>query len=88
MARSLLVEVVTPDSTVFTGEVESVVATAPDGEMGIFPLHAPMVAQLGNGQLRLKRADTEKMEVYITSGGYLQVAEDKAIILTDTASAA
>ena len=88
MARSLLVEVVTPDTTVFSGEVVSLVVTAPDGEVGVFPLHAPMVAQLGDGQLRLKRADTEKTEVFTTEGGYLQIAEDKAIILTDTAVAA
>ena len=88
MARSLLVEVVTPDSTVFSGEVESVVVTAPDGEVGVFPMHAPMVAQLGDGQLRLKLAGTDKIELFTATGGYLQVAEDKAIILTDSAKAA
>jgi len=87
MARSLLVEVVTPDSTVFSGEVVSVVVTAPDGEVGVLPLHAPMVAQLGDGQLRLKRPD-DKVEIFTTEGGYLQVAEDKAIILTDSAQPA
>ena len=88
MTRSLLVEVVTPDTTVFSGEVASVVVTAPDGEVGVFPLHAPMVAQLGDGQLRLRLVDTDKVEVFTTEGGYLQVAEDKAIILTDSAAAA
>jgi F-type H+-transporting ATPase subunit epsilon len=83
-----LVEVVTPDTTVFSGEVASLVVTAPDGEVGVFPLHSPMVAQLGEGQLRLKLAETEKVEVFTTAGGYLQVAEDKAIVLTDSASAA
>jgi F-type H+-transporting ATPase subunit epsilon len=88
MTRSLLVEIVTPDSTVFSGEVASLVATTPDGEVGVFPLHAPMVARLGSGQMRLKRVDIGKTDVYTTEGGYLQVAEDKAIILTDSATTA
>jgi len=88
MTRSLLVEVVTPEMTVFSGEVESLVVTAPDGEVGVFPLHAPMIARLGEGKLRLKRADINKTESYTTEGGYLQVAEDKAIVLTDAAVAA
>jgi F-type H+-transporting ATPase subunit epsilon len=87
MARSLLVEVVTPDATIFSGEVESVIATAPDGELGVLPMHAPLVAQLGSGQLRLKRVGTDTPLVYETSGGYLQVAEDKALVLTDSAKA-
>jgi F-type H+-transporting ATPase subunit epsilon len=85
MARSLLVEVITPDATIFSGEVELVVASEPDGEIGILPLHAPLVAQLGEGQLRLKRVGVDAPEIYLTKGGYLQVAEDKAIILTDSA---
>jgi F-type H+-transporting ATPase subunit epsilon len=88
MARSLLVEVVTPDATIFSGEVEKVVATTPEGELGVLPLHAPLVAMLGDGQLRLTRVGADAPDIYRTSGGYLQVAEDKAVILTDSAVAA
>ncbi|MDR1775046.1 MAG: ATP synthase F1 subunit epsilon [Actinomycetes bacterium] len=88
MARSLLVEVVTPDATVFSGEVESVVVTTPEGELGVLPMHAPLVARLGKGQLRLRPVGKEAAQVFTTEGGYFQVAEDKAIVLTDSAQAA
>jgi F-type H+-transporting ATPase subunit epsilon len=87
MTRSLLVEVVTPDATIFSGEVEKLIATTPEGEMGVFPLHAPLVTVLGSGQLRLTPVGAAAPDVYTTSGGYLQVAEDKAVILTDSAVA-
>ena len=85
MPRTLQVDVVTPESNVFSGEVKSIVVTTPDGEMGVLPMHAPLIAELGEGIMRLTRAEDEIVEVYTTKGGFLQVAEDQAIVLTDWA---
>jgi len=85
MVRSLTVEVVTPSATVYKGEVEMVVATTTGGEVGILPLHAPIVAELAAGELRLKKGTAEETEVFATYGGYLQCAEDHMIVLTDNA---
>lgn len=85
MVRSLTVEVVTPSATVYKGEVEMVVATTTGGEVGILPLHAPIVAELAAGELRLKKGAAEETEVFATYGGYLQCAEDHMIVLTDNA---
>jgi len=86
MARTLKVEVVTPDSKVFSGEVNSIVITAPDGEVGILPMHAPLIAELGHGILRFTRDADNIVETFQAKGGYLQIAEDYAIVLTDSAS--
>ena len=45
----LKVSVISPESVLFEGEVESLVAPAFDGEVGILPSHAPMVTLLGRG---------------------------------------
>jgi F-type H+-transporting ATPase subunit epsilon len=84
MARILLCEIVTPERIVYTNEVEMIVAPALDGELGILPLHAPMVAALKAGEVRAKY-DGDKTEWFAISGGYLQVHEDKVIILADDA---
>jgi F-type H+-transporting ATPase subunit epsilon len=86
MARILLCEIVTPERIVYTNEVEMIVAPALDGELGILPLHAPMVAALKAGEVRAKY-DGDKTEWFAISGGYLQVNEDKVIILADDAVA-
>jgi len=85
MARTLLVQVVSPEAIIFDGEVEMVVATTTDGEIGILPLHAPIVAELKPGELRLKKGANEEPKVFSIYGGYLQFAEDKMIVLTDDA---
>lgn len=88
MARTLLCEIVTPESIVYTNEVEMVVATTPKGEVGILPLHMPLVTTLSPGEVRLRfGSGAADWEFFSISGGYMQVHEDKVIILADAAIA-
>ena len=86
MARTLIVEIVTPEKIVYTNEVEMVVAPTIDGEIGVLPLHAPLVGALKAGEVRVKQGET--VEWFAVSGGYIQVHEDKVIILADDAEIA
>ena len=86
MARTLIVEIVTPEKIVYTNEVEMVVAPTIDGEIGVLPLHAPLVGALKGGEVRVKQGDT--VEWFAVSGGYIQVHEDKVIVLADDAEIA
>jgi F-type H+-transporting ATPase subunit epsilon len=86
MPRTLIVEIVTPEHIVYTNEVEMVVAPTIDGEIGILPLHVPLVWALKAGPVRVKHGD--EVEWFAVSGGYIQVHEDKVIILADDAEAA
>lgn len=86
MDRVLVVEIVTPEHIVYTNEVERVVVPTLDGEVGILPLHAPLVGALKAGEIRVKYGDTT--EWFAVSGGYIQVHEDKVIILADDAEIA
>lgn len=86
MARTLIVEIVTPEKIVYTNEVEMVVAPTIDGEIGVLPLHAPLVGALKGGEVRVKQGDV--VEWFAVSGGYIQVHEDKVIVLADDAEVA
>ena len=73
-----------PRSILYTNEVQMVVATTPDGEIGILPLHAPIVTTLAPGEVRLRFGDASAdWEFFSIAGGYLQVHEDKVIVLAD-----
>jgi len=88
MARTLLCEIVTPESILYTNEVEMVVATTPAGEVGILPLHMPLVTTLAPGEVRLRfGSGAADWEFFSISGGYMQVHEDKVIFLADAAVA-
>jgi F-type H+-transporting ATPase subunit epsilon len=86
MARTLIAEIVTPESILYTNEVQMVVASTPEGEIGILPMHAPIVTVLAAGEVRLRFGDgAADWEFFSISGGYLQVHEDKVIVLADNA---
>lgn len=82
----LKVSVISPEAVLFEGEVQSIVAPAFDGEVGILTSHAPMVTLLGRGTLRLVAGAGERR--FTVAGGFLQVADDAVRIVTERAAPA
>jgi F-type H+-transporting ATPase subunit epsilon len=80
----LKVSVISPEAVLFEGETDAVVAPANDGEIGILTGHAPLMALLGNGQLRLG----ESRQRFNVSGGFLQVINDDVRVVTEKATPA
>ena len=79
----LTVSVVTPEETVVETTAESVVVPLFDGEIGIQPLHAPMIGRLGYGEMRVKSgADSTS---YYVDGGFVQVADNVVSVMTNRA---
>ena len=80
----LHVSVISPEKVLFEGDVDSVVAPAFDGEVGILTRHAPMLTLLGRGTLRLAAAGGESRR-FAVEGGFLQVADDHVRVVTESA---
>ena len=78
----LKVSVISPESVLFEGEADSVIAPAYDGEVGILTGHAPLMALLGEGQLRLGSGSGRAFKV---SGGFMQVLNDQVRVVTEKA---
>lgn len=82
----LRVVVISPERTLFEGAADSVIAPAWDGELGILRGHAPLMALLGSGELRVRRGgDTERFHV---AGGFLQVVDNVVTVLSEQAESA
>jgi F-type H+-transporting ATPase subunit epsilon len=80
----LKVSVISPEAVLFEGETDSVVAPAYDGEVGILSDHAPLMALLGQGQLRVGSGSARRFNV---SGGFMQVLNNQVRVVTEKASA-
>jgi len=75
------VEVLTAESAVISTDVESVVATTLDGQIGVLRGHVPLVTILQPGELVLRTGDEE---TYLSvSGGFLRVMPDRVVVLAD-----
>jgi len=84
MASRLTCSVITPEAQMFDGPADFVVVPAHDGEIGILPGRAPLLAKLGAGLLRLTKPGGGK-ESWFIAGGFVQVLDNKVIVLTQRA---
>ncbi|CAA9300487.1 MAG: ATP synthase epsilon chain [uncultured Gemmatimonadetes bacterium] len=85
-AGALRVTVLSPEQTVFQGTADSVVAPAFNGKLGILRGHAPLMALLGEGELRVTTGGDERR--FMVAGGFLQVADDEVTVLSERATPA
>lgn len=84
MAKLFAVDVVTPESVIWQGEAEFVLARTVDGEMGVLADHEPLMAALATGVVEISTADGNRVTVG-THGGFLQVFQNQVTLLTDRA---
>ena len=81
------IDVVSAESEIFSGSAIMVYAPAEMGEVGIAPRHAPMLARLKPGEVRVVAQDGEEQRIYV-SGGILEVQPHVVTILADVATRA
>jgi len=83
MAGTFTLRVVSPEGNVLKEEAEFVVIPGETGEIGILPNHAPLIAAMTVGVIRYTINGTTHR--IATSGGFVEVADNKVSILADTA---
>jgi F-type H+-transporting ATPase subunit epsilon len=79
----LLLEIVTPEAKAFSGEVEMVVLPGVEGELGVLPMHVPLMTQLLPGEVRILQ-DGKQTELVVGTG-FVEVSQTHVSILTDMA---
>jgi len=79
----LHLKIVTPEKIIVDESVDMVTLTTSEGEIGVLPHHAALMAKLLPGELRIKKGG--KTEILATGDGFIQVADNVLTILTDLA---
>jgi F-type H+-transporting ATPase subunit epsilon len=87
MAKPFRVDVVSPETTVWSGEATFVVARTPDGEIGIMADHEPLLASLVTSAVTVEGVDGSRTTIGV-HGGFLQVLRNQVTLLTDRAQVA
>jgi F-type H+-transporting ATPase subunit epsilon len=83
---SLDLLVVTPERQLVHESVDSLQLPGREGYLGILPGHAPLITELGYGELSFNKGK-EKLHL-TTMGGYAEVLPDRVIVLADIAERA
>lgn len=83
MTSTMQCDMVSAEAEIFSGEVQRMTVMGSQGELGIYPHHAPLLTALKPGVVRL--IDKEGHEkVFYVSGGMLEIVPSGVTVLADT----
>jgi len=83
MASTLRLEIVTPEAKTYSEDVDMVTLPGIEGEMGIFPMHVPLMTQITAGEVAVRKGG---QDLFLAVGeGFVEITGEKVAILTDMA---
>jgi F-type H+-transporting ATPase subunit epsilon len=81
--RTFDLSLVTPEGPAYEGEAEMLIVPGASGEIGVLARHAPLVAMLKAGEIRIKSEG--QWQAFAAGPGYFKVQQDRALVLVDDA---
>jgi F-type H+-transporting ATPase subunit epsilon len=84
MANTIHVDIVSAEGEIFSGPAKMVFLPAAEGEIGVAPRHAPLLALLKAGEVRVQPPEGAEMSFFV-GGGALEVQPQRVMVLADTA---
>src|SRR5436190_23501090 len=86
MGNTLRLEIVTPDATAFSEDVDMVTLPGVEGQIGILPMHVPLMTQMVPGEMIVRKNGRDR---FLAVGeGVVEITGDRVAVLTDLAVAA
>jgi len=83
MANTLKLEIVTPEAKIYSEDVDMVTLPGVEGEMGIYPMHVPLMTQISSGELIAKKGGQDH---FIAIGeGFVEITSSRVAVMTDMA---
>jgi F-type H+-transporting ATPase subunit epsilon len=83
MPNTLKLEIVTPDARIYSEDVDMVTLPGVEGEMGIYPMHVPLMTQIVAGEMSVRK---DGRDFFLAVGeGFAEITGERVAILTDMA---
>ncbi len=80
---TLRLEIVTPEAKIYSEDVDMVTLPCVEGEMGIYPMHVPLMTQVLSGEVTARRGGAD---YHLAVGdGFVEISADRVAIMTDMA---
>lgn len=83
-AATIQVDIVSAEGEIFSGPARAVFAPASQGDVGIWPRHAPLLSLLKAGEVRVQTPDGQE-HFFFVGGGAIEVQPNQVTVLADTA---
>jgi F-type H+-transporting ATPase subunit epsilon len=83
MATTLKLEIVTPEAKIYSEDVDMVTLPGVEGEMGVYPMHVPLMTQVKSGELVAKK---DGQDHFLAIGeGFVEITGERVAVMTDMA---
>jgi len=83
MASTLKLEIVTPEAKIYSEDVEMVTLPGVEGEMGVYPMHVPLMTQVSAGELVARKGG---QDFFLAIGeGFVEITGERVAVMTDMA---
>lgn|SRR5690349_24780597 len=83
MASTLKLEIVTPEAKIYSEDVDMVTLPGVEGEMGIYPMHVPLMTQVVAGELVARKGG---LDHFLAIGeGFVEITGERVAVMTDMA---
>src|SRR5262245_39325490 len=83
MAATLKLEIVTPEAKIYSDDVEMVTLPGVEGELGVYPMHVPLMTQVVAGELIARKGGENHS--FAVGDGFVQITADRVSVMTDMA---
>ena len=80
---SFNVSVVTQVKKILEQEAGYLRLRTSEGDIGILPNHAPLVAELSMGKMEIESPNKDRRDIYFLSGGFLEISDNQATVIAD-----
>jgi F-type H+-transporting ATPase subunit epsilon len=80
---TLRLEIVTPEGQAYKDDVDMVILPGSEGELGIYPAHAPLMTQLAPGEVRILKEGRQKE--LVVGSGFAEITQTRVSVITDSA---
>jgi F-type H+-transporting ATPase subunit epsilon len=78
-------DILTPERKIYEGEVYGIIVPGINGYFELLDNHAPIVAALGNGNMKVIKDKNNNMEEYKINGGFIEMSNNKTTVLVEGA---
>ena len=80
-------EILTPEHKVYSGPVYGIQLPGVAGYFEILDRHAPIIASLGKGKMKIMKDKTGAVDLFEITGGFVEMLDNKATVLIEGATA-
>ena len=78
-------DILSPERKVYSGKVYGIKLPGTEGSFEILENHAPIIAALGKGKMKVLKDKSGASETYEISGGFVEMLNNKASVLIEDA---